>query len=292
MIRSMTGYGRVQQSVDGFNILIEIKSVNHRYFDFSGHVPRLYGYIEEKFKAYIQNFITRGKVDVFVAIDTIEGSAVEVLMNYRLAGSYIAALNELRDKYNLKDEITVSTLARYSDIFTVLKSPENEERVWGAVRVVADAAIKQFMEMREAEGGRLGKDIAARADYIQGLVEKVEQRSPVTVEEYRSKLKARMMEILADSKLDESRILLEAALYADKVSVNEETVRLKSHLKQFAIMLDSADPVGRKIDFLMQEINREANTIGSKAYDIQMAGYVVEIKAELEKIREQIQNIE
>jgi uncharacterized protein (TIGR00255 family) len=292
MIRSMTGFGRVQQSINGFNILIEIKSVNNRYFDFSARVPRVYGYIEGKLKAYIQNFIIRGKVDVFVTIDAIEGAAAEVLLNERLAGSYIAALKELRDKYALEDDISVSSVARNADIFTVLKSPENEEKVWEAVKASVDAAIDEFVRMREAEGERLKIDIMQRTEYVASLIGRVEQRSPITTQEYHTKLKTRMIEILSDSKLDESRILLEAALYADKVSVTEETVRLKSHISQFEAMLGGGDAVGRKLDFLMQEMNREANTIGSKALDVEMAGYVVEMKAELEKIREQIQNIE
>ena len=292
MIRSMTGYGRVQQSVDGYNILVEIKSVNNRFFDFSARVPRVYGYIESKLKAYIQNFISRGKVDVLVGIDAIEGQAAEILLNYRLAGSYVAALKELRDEFELRDDISVSSVARYTDIFTVLRSPENEEKIWNAVKTCVDAAIFEFIKMREAEGERLCKDIAARAEMIRGIVEKIEQRSPETTKEYHNKLRTRMAEILNDSKLDESRILLEAALYADKVNVTEETVRLMSHITQFESILNSDDPVGRKLDFLMQEMNREANTIGSKAMDVEMAGYVVEIKAELEKIREQIQNIE
>jgi uncharacterized protein (TIGR00255 family) len=255
-------------------------------------VPRVYGYIEGKLKAYIQNFIIRGKVDVFVTIDAIEGTAAEVLLNERLAGSYIAALKELRDKYALEDDISVSSVARNADIFTVLKSPENEEKVWEAVKASVDAAIDEFVRMREAEGERLKIDIMQRTEYVASLIGRVEQRSPITTQEYHTKLKTRMMEILSDSKLDESRILLEAALYADKVSVTEETVRLKSHISQFEAMLGGGDAVGRKLDFLMQEMNREANTIGSKALDVEMAGYVVEMKAELEKIREQIQNIE
>jgi uncharacterized protein (TIGR00255 family) len=292
MIRSMTGYGRVQQSVDGFNILVEIKSVNNRYFDFSARVPRIYGYVEGKLKSYLQSFISRGKVEVFVGIDAIEGSAAEVLLNERLASNYIAALGALRDKYGLKDDISVSCVAHYSDIFTVLKSPEDEEKVWQAVKKSADIAIADFVRMREDEGERLQNDISARVALIGGLVARVEQRSPATVEAYRAKLTARMQEVLADAKLDENRVLLEAALYADKISVTEETVRLTSHIKQFGAMLKSAEPVGRKLDFLMQEMNREANTIGSKALDVEIAGYVLEIKAELEKIREQIQNIE
>ena len=292
MVRSMTGYGRVQQAVDGFNILVEIKSVNNRYFDFTARVPRVYGYIEARLKAYIQQFITRGKVEAFVSIEAIEGAGAEVLVNENLAESYISALRALRDKYALVDDISVSTVARYTDIFTVLKSPEDEERVWNAVKVCADAAVAEFIKMREAEGEKLKNDIMQRAGAIDALVDKVDERSPVTTREYHEKLKTRMMEILADSKLDENRILLEAALYADKVSVTEETVRLKSHISQFENMLMSGEAIGRKLDFLMQEMNREANTIGSKAADVEMAGYVVDIKAELEKIREQIQNIE
>jgi uncharacterized protein (TIGR00255 family) len=292
MVRSMTGYGRVQQTVDGLNILFEIKSVNHRFFDFSSRIPRVYGYIEDKLKAYLQNYISRGKVDVFMTIDAVGGADAQVKLNYGLAQSYIDALRELQEKYGLVNDISVSTIARYSDIFTVIKPPDDEERVWNAVKTVADKALAGFVTMRKAEGERLKQDIVARARVIDALVDRVEKRSPETVEEYRQKLTDRMTEILADAAVDENRILLEAAIYADKVSVTEETVRLKSHLKQFEIMLDGDDPVGRKLDFLMQEMNREANTIGSKVSDIEIAGIVVEIKAELEKIREQIQNLE
>ena len=292
MLRSMTGYGRVQKAVDGFNILVEIKTVNHRFFEFSARVPRLYGYVEDKLKTFIQDSISRGKVDLFVTIEATEDPNAEVMLNERLAGSYIAALRELSSRFGLRDDVTVSGVARFADIFTVQKSPENEERVWNAVRTVAQEALQSMIQMREAEGARLGRDIAARAQTIRRLVERAETRSPATVDEYRARLTARMKEILADAAVDENRLLLEAALYADKVSVTEETVRLKSHLRQMETMLTGDAPVGRKLDFLMQEMNREANTIGSKAGDIEMAGIVVEIKAELEKIREQIQNIE
>lgn len=292
MVRSMTGYGRVQQTVDGLNILFEIKSVNHRFFDFSSRIPRVYGFIDDRLKTYLQNYISRGKVDVFMTIDTVNGEDAEVKLNYGLAQSYIEALKELKSKYGLAGDISVSTVARNSDIFTVIKPPDDEDRVWNAVKVVVDKALEGFMAMREAEGERLKEDLVARAKTIDGLVDRVENRSPETVEEYRQKLTDHMTEILNDSSIDENRILLEAAIYADKVSVTEETVRLKSHLSQFETMLGSREPVGRKLDFLMQEMNREANTIGSKASDIEIAGVVVEIKAELEKIREQIQNIE
>ncbi|ADU27637.1 YicC/YloC family endoribonuclease [Ethanoligenens harbinense] len=292
MIRSMTGYGRVQQTVRGYRILLEIKAVNHRFFEFSARVPRLYGYLEEKLRTYVQRFLTRGKVEAVLTVEPENGAQTSVMLNTRLAASYINALRELQARFNLQDDLSVSTVARYADLFSVEKAPENEEDVWEAVREAADTALEGLVRMREAEGARLQADITARAERIRSLVEQVEQRSPQTVAEYRARLSTHMRDVLADAKLDENRILLEAAIYADKVSVAEETVRLKSHLAQFAAMLEGGEPVGRKLDFLMQEMNREANTIGSKASDVETARVVVEIKAELEKIREQIQNIE
>lgn len=292
MIRSMTGYGRVQQTVDGYNILFEIKSVNHRFYDFSARIPKTYGYLEDKLKSYLQNYITRGKVEIFMTIDASEGTDSQVKLNYGLAESYINALRELQEKYGLVNDISVSTIAKYQDIFTVIKPPDDENRIWNAVKTVADEAIAGFIKMRETEGERLKTDIYGRGHKISSIVDEIEKRSPETVAEYRQKLKTRMSEVLADTSVDENRILLEAAIYADKVAVNEETVRLKSHLNQMKMMLGNDEPVGRKLDFLMQEMNREANTIGSKASDLDIAEMVVEIKAELEKIREQIQNLE
>lgn len=292
MLRSMTGYGRAQQTVDGYSILVEIKSVNHRFLEFTARVPRLYGYIEEKLKALVQTAVSRGKVDIFVTVDPVDGTDSDVMLNTRVAAGYIAALRELSSRFGLKDDITVSSVARFADIFTVSRPPEKEETVWNAVRPVAERALNGLVAMRQAEGRRLCGDIAARAQTIRALVEQAERRSPETVEEYRRRLTAHMQEILRDAAVDESRILTEAALYADKVSVTEETVRLKSHLKQMETMIAGGDAAGRRLDFLMQEMNREANTIGSKACDVEMAGIVVDIKAELEKIREQIQNIE
>lgn len=288
----MTGYGRVQQTVDGYNILFEIKSVNHRFYDFSARIPKAYGYLEDKLKTYLQNYITRGKVEIFITIDALNGTDSQVKLNYGLAESYIDALRGLQEKYGLVNDISVSTVAKYQDIFTVIKPPDDENKIWNAIKKAADAAIAGFLKMREAEGEKLKADISGRGRKIASIVDEIEKRSPETVKEYRQKLKARMEEVLADTALDENRILLEAAIYADKVAVNEETVRLKSHLDQMAAMLESDEPVGRKLDFLMQEMNREANTIGSKASDLNIAEMVVEIKAELEKIREQIQNLE
>lgn len=288
----MTGYGRVQQTIRGYQILLEIKTVNHRFFEFSARVPRPYGYLEEKLRAYVQRFLTRGKVEAFLTVEPANGGDTSVMLNTHLAESYIHALRELQTRFGLHDDLSVSSVARFPELFNVEKAPEDESEVWEAVRAAADAAVQGLMHMRETEGARLQEDITSRAETIRSLVEKVEARSPQTVAEYRARLDAHMREVLADAKLDENRILLEAAVYADRVSVTEETVRLKSHLSQFASMLQTDAPVGRKLDFLMQEMNREANTIGSKASDAEIAGVVVEIKAELEKIREQIQNIE
>lgn len=292
MLRSMTGYGRAQQTVDGYNILVEIKSVNHRFFEFSARVPRLYGYIEDKLKALIQTEVSRGKLDVFVTVEPADGVDSGVMLNVRTAAGYIEALRELSARFGLKDDVTVSSVARFADVFTVTHPPEDEQKVWNAVLPVAKRALDGLVAMRCAEGQRLCADILARARTIRELVARVEHRSPQTVEEYRCRLTAHMREVLADSAVDENRILAEAAIYADKVSVTEETVRLGSHLAQMETMIGGGEAAGRKLDFLMQEMNREANTIGSKACDGEMAGIVVDIKAELEKIREQIQNIE
>ena len=292
MVRSMTGYGRVQRTIDGYNILFEVKSVNNRYFDFSARLPRAYGYLEGRLKACVQKYISRGKTEVSLSVEPVEGGEGAVTLNTRLAEGYMTALGELRDRFGLRDDITASVVARCPDIFTVARADDDEEKVWSAVSKAAEEALGGFNTMRTAEGERLREDISARIALISDTVGRIEERSPQTVSEYREKLTERMKEILADSKLDENRILLEAALYADKVSVTEETVRLRSHMAAFSDMLGSGEPVGRKLDFLMQEMNREANTIGSKAMDTDMSAMVVDIKAELEKIREQIQNIE
>jgi uncharacterized protein (TIGR00255 family) len=292
MISSMTGYGRVQQAQDGYSILFEVKSVNHRFFDFSARVPRMYGYLEQKLSAYLQQYVSRGKVEVFVTVDAMEPASSEIRLNLRLAESYVAALRQLQEACVLRDDISVSSVARFSDIFTVLRSEDDEEKVWNAVKAVTDAAMEGFLAMRRAEGARLREDILCRTKSISEAVDVIEARSPATVEEYRKRLTAKMNEILAERQFDETRIITEAAIYADKVSVHEETVRLKSHLTQFGAFLDADEPVGRKIDFLLQEMNREINTIGSKCADAQMARVVVDVKSELEKIREQIQNVE
>lgn len=292
MIRSMTGYGRAEATVGGRGITVEIKSVNHRYFEFSSRASRGYSFLDEKLKLYIQSRVFRGKVDVFVSVETLEAIAAEVHVNHSLAAGYVNALRELRERYELLDDLSVSSVARYSDIFTIHKASEDEDAVWDAVRMVSETALDRFVSMREAEGARLKADVETRARSILSIVEKIEERSPQTIVEYQEKLQARLNEMLVDVKVDEQRLLTEAAIFADKVAVAEETVRLRSHFQQMQGMLDSGEPVGRKLDFIVQEMNREANTIGSKALDADIAHMVVDIKAEIEKIREQIQNIE
>jgi len=292
LIRSMTGYGRCQETIAGKDITVEIKSVNHRYFEFSSKISRGYGFLEDKLKNFIQSQVSRGKIDVYVSILSVDDGSVVVEINKSLASGYISALGQLADEYGIENDLSISTLARYSDIFTIRRAPEDEASVWEAVSVVAQKAIDNFIRMREVEGARLRDDISGRLDTILGAVELVEQKSPETLANYEARLRAKIVDLLGDAKVDEQRLLTECAIYADKIAVDEETVRLRSHIKQFREIMDSDEPVGRKLDFLVQEINRETNTIGSKAQNTEIAHTVVAVKGEIEKIREQIQNIE
>lgn len=292
MIKSMTGFGRAQDTVDGMNISVEIKSVNHRYFEFSSRVPRMYGFLDEKLKSHIQSFVARGKVDCLVTVEELESENCTVSINHSLASGYIAALNEVSERYGLENDVTVTSLAKYYDIFSVHKDEADEERVWNAVKPIADRALSSFIAMREKEGEKLKNDILSRCDIILENVAFIEERSPQTVIEYNAKLLERMKAVLEDVHVDEQRLLTEAAIYADKIAVAEETVRLRSHIEQMREFMNTSGAVGRKADFLIQEFNREANTIGSKAQDVSIAKKVIDIKSEVEKIREQIQNIE
>ena len=292
MVKSMTGYGRCEETVGGRRITVELKSVNHKYFEFSPRVTRGYGFLEDKLKTYVQSRVARGKIDLFLSIETLEDADVIVSVNHSLAAGYIAALREITERYKLPDTVTVNSLSRFSDIFSVHKAPEDEEAIWAAVKTVLEKAVDAFIAMRETEGRRLYDDVMSRAAVILELVGKIEARSPETVKEYRERLEAKLREVLSDTTIDEQRILTEAAIFADKVAVAEETVRLRSHFEQLKALLNAEEPSGRKMDFLVQEMNRETNTIGSKASDSQIAYMVVDIKAEIEKIREQIQNIE
>lgn len=292
MIRSMTGYGRGQDTINGLSISVEIKSVNHRFYEYSSRLPRIYGFLDDKLKKYLHGKINRGKVDVFVQIDALEDNGSEVVVNFGLADSYDKALRELAARYGIPYEASVTNLSRYPDVLTVRQAALEEETVWKAVQPVTDNALAQFISMREKEGGELRADVLSRADTILDAVAAVEERSPKTVREHMEKVEARMRELLDGAAVDEGRLLTEAAIYADKIAVAEETVRLRSHIEQLHQLMDSDEAVGRKLDFLVQEMNREANTIGSKCSDIELTRIVVDIKAEIEKIREQIQNIE
>ncbi|MBE6973069.1 MAG: YicC family protein [Ruminococcaceae bacterium] len=292
MVKSMTGYGRGEAVLNGRSITVEVRSVNNRYLDCSVKVPRLYIFAEDAIKSRVQNSISRGKVDVFVTLDNTQGDQVEVSVNQSVADGYYNALTALRDRYGLRDDISVSLLSRFQDVLLVEKSQEDVEAVAQDICTVLDTALADFTSMRQREGEKLAEDIRSRAATITTLLEKVEKRSPQTVSEYRAKLENRMREVLENTQIEESRILTEAAIFADKVAVDEETVRLHSHLGQLEEMISSGVPVGRKLDFLIQEFNREANIIGSKCTDLEIARHVVDIKAEIEKIREQVQNVE
>lgn len=292
MLRSMTGYGRSQKILNGRDILVEIRSVNHRYYEYSSRIPRSYSYIDEKLKALLKSGISRGKVEASVTINNIEGRDIVIGINKSAAEGYIAALRSVSDELGLKDDLKLSNLIKLPDIFTVQKAPDNEEQLWEDVSLVASEALEAFISMRCSEGERLKADVLKKAANIEKSICEVERLSPVTVENYRNKLRSKLEEILESRDIDEQRILTEAAVFAEKIAVDEETVRLRSHIAQLRTMLDSAEAVGRKLDFLVQEMNREVNTIGSKAQDLNVARVVVDMKAEIEKIREQIQNIE
>ena len=292
MIKSMTGFGRAVAETDGYVITVEIKSVNHRYFEFSSRIPRQYGFLDDKLKSYINSRVSRGKVECYVSIDALNTEAAQVVVNNTLASAYVSALKELSKNYDLKEDFGASTVARFQDVPVVKKADEDEEKIWSYVKSVTDTALDKFIAMRTVEGEKMKNDISSRADYILSCVEYIEKRSPETVKEYNDKLVERVHDLIGDVSLDEGRVIQEVAIYADKVAVAEETVRLRSHLDQLKAFINADEPVGRKMDFLVQEINRETNTIGSKANDVDIARKVVDIKAEVEKIREQIQNIE
>ncbi len=292
MLRSMTGYGRSENIIDGRHIIFEIKSVNHKFFECNARLPRSCMFLEDKLKTLVQGKISRGKVDVFLQLETLESTDTEVLVNHSLASAYVKALRELKEEYSLPDEVSLSLLARCPDLLSVRKAQEDEDALWAAVAEVAEAAIESFLEMRKSEGIRLQKDILEKAGHLEALVDEVEKITPETVAEYRERLQTKIEEMLGANHFDEQRILTEVAVFADKVAVDEETVRLRSHIRQLRQLSESEEPVGRKIDFLVQEMNREANTIGSKSVNSKIAYLVVDMKSEIEKIREQIQNVE
>ena len=292
MVKSMTGYGRARQTLHGRDITVEVRSVNNRYLDCTVKVPRTYIFAEDAVKSRVQKAVSRGKVDVFITIDATAADETVVAVNEPLARGYYEALTKIRDMFSLEGELTAAVLAKFPDVLTVTKAEEDLESVAGDICAVLDEALEAYNAMRAVEGVKLCEDIAGRVTTVETVVGKVEERSPQTVTAYREKLTARMQEVLQSTTIDESRILTEAAIFADKIAVDEETVRLRSHIAQLRAMLKSDQPVGRKLDFLIQEVNRECNTIGSKCNDLTIAQDVVNMKAEVEKIREQVQNIE
>lgn len=292
MVKSMTGFGRAVKELDGYVVTVELKSVNHRYFEFYSRCPRQYGFIDDKIKSFVNSRVARGKVECYVGIEALNTESADVVVNNTLASAYVKALKEIAASYDLKEDFGAATISRFPDVLVVKKAEEDEEKIWSLVKEVADEAIDRFVEMRTVEGKRMYDDVYARSEFILDCVSYIEERSPETVKEYNDKLIERVHEIIGDAALDENRVMQEVAIYADKVAVAEETVRLRSHIEQLRAFLDSDESIGRKMDFLVQEINRETNTIGSKCNDVDIARKVVDMKAEIEKIREQIQNIE
>ena len=292
MIKSMTGYGRARETLNQRDITVEVRSVNNRYLDCTVKLPRAFVFAEDAIKACVQKAVSRGKVDVFVTIDSTGADEAVVTVNESLAKGYLDALTFLQEKFGVKNDTTAATLAKFPDVLTVTKAEDDLEAIAADICGVLGKALLAYNEMRGVEGGKLADDIGSRAATIESCVGVVEERSPQTVTEYREKLTAKMQEVLASTAIDENRILQEAAIYADKVAVDEETVRLRSHIAQLRSMLQSEKPVGRDMDFLVQEFNRECNTIGSKCKDLTITETVLRMKAEVEKIREQVQNVE
>ncbi len=298
MPKSMTGYGRAQRLTDGKEVLVEIRAVNHRYYEFSARLPRTCLYLEEKLKTFLNGKIARGKVEVSVTITRTEGKDALIAVNRSVAEGYVNALRTLNAETGeagkpwLTDDITLSSLLRLPDIFTVTKEQDDEDAVWAVVSDAAAEALESFVRMREAEGERLAADLSAKLTSLERMLGEIEEIEPSVAESYRARLYAKLTELLGDTNIDEQRILTETAIFAEKTAIDEETVRLHSHIEQFRELLRSAEPVGRKLDFLVQEMNREVNTTGSKAQELRITKLVVDMKSEIEKIREQIQNIE
>lgn len=290
MIRSMTGFGRCKMSVNEYDINIDIRSVNHRYLDLNIKLPKYYAFLEEKIREKVSKVITRGKIEVSVYIKLINSDEKQIVLNEPLCDNYIAVLNALKEKLGTEDKIDIRLMSRFNDIFELEYKEADEEAVSESVLSVLDSCLEDFILMREREGQRIKQDLAERLSKVQNLGNVVEERAPKIVEEYREKLLVRLNEVL--NNVDEQRVLQEAAIYADKITTAEETVRLSSHIKEFKNLISDGNAVGKKLDFIVQEMNREVNTIGSKSNDFETAKIVVELKSEIENIREQIQNIE
>lgn len=292
MITSMTGFGRAHEIKNGREILVEIKSVNSRYFEINTKIPRSCSFMEERIKSQLKEKISRGKVEISVSLTSVQGKETVVTINENVVESYLAALRQAGEKFGLTDDVKISSIFEMNDAFNVMKADVDEEKLWEDVKEVVSEALEKFVAMRAVEGEKLKQDALEKLLAIEKMLTEIEVYSPQNVENYRKKLFERLSEILSSTQIDEARILTEAAIFAEKTAVDEETVRLRSHIEQFRTMLKNESLVGRKLDFLVQEINRETNTIGSKAQDLRITQNVVNMKSEIEKIREQIQNIE
>lgn len=292
MIKSMTGYGSAKGSVEGLEISVELKSVNNRYLDTSVRLPRSFIFAEDAVKSAVQAHISRGKVDVFVSVDSSLSGDMTVKVNEPLLKGYIDAITHIAQENSLPDDITAMSVSRFPDVLSVEKKDLDAEAISRGIAEITERALKDFDSMRQREGEKLRDDVLSRLETINALVSAVEEKAPETVAEYRRRLEQKLSEVLGAAGVDENRILAEAAIFADHIAVDEETVRLRSHMAQLRGMIEGNSPTGRKIDFLIQEFNREANTIGSKCQNSQIAYVVVDLKSEIEKIREQIQNIE
>lgn len=292
MIKSMTGYGRAESMINGKKIIAEIKSVNHRYSDYSVRLPRYLLALEDRVRKLASEYITRGKTDIYISVESFAEADCKIVLNEALAKSYIEALKKLRDLFELKDDISVSSVSRNNEIFKSERIEIDEEELWLEIKSVFVNALEAFSAMRKREGERILEDLKARADYMKKLAGNIEKRAPEIAVEYEKRLYDKIKETLGERSIDEARILTEVAIFSDKIAVNEEIIRLGSHFEELNVILSGNEPAGRRLDFLIQEMNREINTIGSKANDMETAKIVVEFKAELEKLREQIQNIE
>lgn len=292
MLKSMTGYGRCEHVIGSKKITAEIKSVNHRFSDYNVKVPRQYGFLEDRVRQLVSKNVARGKIDVYISLESSGEADKTVTVNKELAGNYVEILRDLCETFSLKDDISVSTIASFGDIFRAELKRDDEEEIWASVSEVLTDAVTAFVAMRAREGERIEQDLRERITYMQSIAKKIDTLSPAAVEAYKAKLYQKIKEVIDEREPDDTRILTEVAIFADKVAVNEEIVRLASHYDEFFSILDSNEPAGRKLDFLIQEINREVNTIGSKASDLEIAKLVVTLKGEIEKLREQIQNIE
>ena len=292
MVLSMTGYGRAGALLHGRDIMVELRSVNARFFEYSSRLPRSCAFLEDKLKKLVASKVSRGKVELNLSIQTVTAADTVVTVNWQLAQGYRAALNAMSERMDLKNDVTAGMLARFPDVLTQTAAPTDEEELWKDVQSVAEQAIEAFVAMRATEGEKLKEDVASRLNTVESLVAQIEQNSAGRVQAYSDKLYARLQELLGDRNIDEARLVTEAAIFADKTAIDEETVRLHSHVAQYREILELNEPIGRKLDFLTQELNRESNTIGSKCQDVAITRLVVELKSEIEKIREQSQNIE